>query len=173
MRATQAGAAAGWFFRAPTPVELASTSFAISVDGLASTGYAHRAVISPNGRLVAYVAQNKIWVRDLASEQPRALEGTENDVGPFWSPDSTQIGFAAGNELKKVPASGGAPFVLAKLEGVYRGGAWSLDGGSVVACNPSGQIFEVPAADGLPKQVYSSDSGTVYSIKRDRIADSS
>ena len=50
--------------------------------------------LSPNGRHMAFVAnkdgQTLVWVRDLASTEPRALLGTEGVVNsnPFWSSDS-------------------------------------------------------------------------------------
>jgi len=30
---------------------------------------------------------SRLWLRDLGSLEPRLLEGTENGVQPFWSPD--------------------------------------------------------------------------------------
>ena len=41
------------------------------------------AVISPNGRHIAYVAGDeslKVWVQDLDKEEPRKLPGTEGVV---------------------------------------------------------------------------------------------
>ena len=57
--------------------------------------------ISPNARHIAFVeggGQGRLWVQDLDQQQPRAIEGTEGARSPFWSPDSTVIGFAAGGE---------------------------------------------------------------------------
>ena len=48
-----------------------------------------------------------LWVRDLASGEARALNGTEGAYLPFWSPDSRELGFGAGGFLKRVAADGG------------------------------------------------------------------
>ena len=45
-----------------------------------------------------------LWVRDSASGELRSLPGTEDGTMPFWSPDSRDLGFFAGNTLKRVSA---------------------------------------------------------------------
>jgi serine/threonine protein kinase/Tol biopolymer transport system component len=72
--------------------------------------------ISPDGRLVAFVARapdrnsNVLWLRPLASTQAQPLRGTDGAAAPFWSPDSRTIGFAADSRtLKRVDAAGGLP----------------------------------------------------------------
>jgi hypothetical protein len=72
----------------PSAAEVPVRAFSFTPNGLANTDYAHRAVISPNGKYIAYVAENRLWLRDLASEQSKPVEGGENAEGPFWSPDS-------------------------------------------------------------------------------------
>lgn len=72
--------AAGWLMRTPSkPTELPLRAFSFTPDSLATTNYAHRAVISPNGKYIAYVAANKLWIRDMASE--RGLDGTRQRCG--------------------------------------------------------------------------------------------
>ncbi len=41
-----------------------------------------------------------LWVRDLASGELRSLSGTEDGTMPFWSPDSRDLGFFAGNDIE-------------------------------------------------------------------------
>ena len=101
------GAAVVWLLRAPG--ELPVRAFSFTPNSLATTDYAHRAVISPNGKYIAYVAENRLWIRDLASEQARPVEGGENAEGPFWSPDSAYVAFAAGMDLIKAAVMGGVP----------------------------------------------------------------
>ena len=119
------------------------------------------AAISPNGKHIVYLAgtgQSTIWVRDLDSEQPRELPGTAgaSDWGPFWSPDSQFIGFAAGDELKKISVQGGPAITLCPLPaGRFWGGSWSPDG-SVIAFSAAfpPQIYEVVAQGGDPKRLF-------------------
>src|SRR5215831_7695365 len=73
--------------------------------------------ISPDGRLLAYVAQGAegkalLWVRPIDSLQALALPGTDDPSFPFWSPDSRMIGFFTSGKLKKIEASGGPPLTL-------------------------------------------------------------
>ena len=119
------------------------------------------AVISPNGKHIAYVAgtdQPTIWVRDLDREEPRELPGTAgaSNFGLFWSPDSQFIGFAAGNELKKILLQGGPAITLCSLPaGLFGGGSWSPDG-NVIAFSTAipPQIYEVRAQGGDPKLLF-------------------
>ena len=154
----------GSFLRAPKPAaELPFRAFSFTPDSLSTIHYAHRAVISPNGKSIAYVATNNLWIRDMASEQGRALEGTENAEGPFWSPDSLQIAYAVGQELRKSSISGGMPFTLTTLTtGAYRGGAWSPDGRVIVFSAAPGGLFEIPTEGGNAKAVFPTAAAAAF-----------
>jgi hypothetical protein len=69
-------------------------------------------VLSPDGRRIAYVHEGKLWIRELASIEPRVLPGPENAERPFWSPGSDWLGYFVGTstnaaELWKVPVHSG------------------------------------------------------------------
>jgi eukaryotic-like serine/threonine-protein kinase len=109
--------------------------------------------ISPDGRRVAYRARRSdgmplLWVRDLASGEAQPLAGTEDASLPFWSPDSSDLGFFSGVSLKRVSAGGGPVRILVDYVGTFggAGGTWSSDG-TIVS---SGQLdlFRVPANGG-------------------------
>ena len=112
--------------------------------------------ISPNARHIAFVeagGQGRLWVQDLDQEQPRAIEGTEGAGSPFWSPDSTVIGFAAGGGLKKVSVRGGLASPVCELPAAhFHGGTWSPDGEVIVfSSGLQGQphnLYQVPARGG-------------------------
>jgi Tol biopolymer transport system component len=95
-------------------------------------GQAGAPALSPDGRLIAFVAQGdgdrSLWVRSLDAFEARPLPGTEGASYPFWSPDSRALGFAASGALKTIALTEGQPRVLAT--GVYPAtpGTWSPDG---------------------------------------------
>ena len=150
-----------WLF-SPAPVaEAPLRRFAFTPESLHSGPYG-RTVISPDGKHIVYLGggeEQKLWVRDVGREQPRELAGTENarHQGLFWSPDSQFIGFAAGNELKKVSVQGGPAITLCPLPGtIWEGGAWSPDGSSIVFSAGSGfpVLHDIPARGGEPKLLF-------------------
>ena len=114
--------------------------------------------ISPNARHIAFVeggGQGRLWVQDLDQQQPRAIEGTERARSPFWSPDSTFIGFAAGGDLKKVSVQGGLASPVCELPGEhFHGGTWSPYGEVIVFSSgpmtQSHSLYQVPAPGGTP-----------------------
>jgi dipeptidyl aminopeptidase/acylaminoacyl peptidase len=65
----------------------------------AGTALVSGGVLSPDGRYVAFVAQDnrsgthQLWIRALDAPEARALPGTDGAARPFWSPDSQRLGF--------------------------------------------------------------------------------
>jgi len=159
------GAGGTWLLNKPKPQELPHRAFSFSAASLSENDFTQRAAISPNGKYIVYVAQEKLWLRDLADEQPRALPGTENAEGPFWSPDSAQIGFAIADQLIKLSVNGVSPFTIARLRGEFRGSAWSPDGKTIVVFSQFGGVHEVPASGGEVRdfKMKKSGAGTFYS----------
>jgi Tol biopolymer transport system component len=84
--------------------------------------------VSPDGRNIAIAAATPsgraLWVRPIDSLEARLLPGTDGARGPFWSPDSTKIGFFADGKLKIAALDGAPPRVL-PIAGNQ--GAWSGD----------------------------------------------
>jgi serine/threonine protein kinase/Tol biopolymer transport system component len=103
--------------------------FRVPAVGLSAADFA----ISPDGETIAMVVRNSgegggLWVRQANAINYRRLAGTDGAAQPFWSPDSTFIGFAAGGRLKKVAASGAPPQEIGAISGSFYGGTWSKDG---------------------------------------------
>jgi eukaryotic-like serine/threonine-protein kinase len=87
--------------------------------------------LSPDG---AFVLTGELLrnLNSLRMEPLRSMEGLSNE--PFWSADSKWVAFpVGGREIRKVRVPDGAPEVIARLPGFYRGGAWSNDGTILVA----------------------------------------
>jgi len=89
--------------------------------------------VSPDGRQVAYTVRTEnrptqLWVQSLNSPDPRMLPGTDGGYIPFWSPDSTQVGFfTTDGELKAVTLADGSIRLLCKVADPL-GGTWNRDG---------------------------------------------
>ena len=118
--------------------------------------------LSADGSTIAFVAQQanggpaRIYVRSLSQLQARALTGTEDAHGPFFSPDGERIGFFAGGKLKTASASGGdVKTVCDAANG--RGGAWAPDG-TIIFSPDYGEgvgLGRVSSAGGTPEPLES------------------
>jgi serine/threonine protein kinase len=122
--------------------------------GTVTTGSTAPLSVSPDGRRITFVAGSLdgkylLWVRSLDALTAQALAGTEGASSPFWSPDSTALGFFAGGKLKKIDISGGPPITLSDAPD-SRGGTWSRDG--VIVFNPGNRtaLQKVSASGGAP-----------------------
>src|SRR6266852_2091645 len=63
--------------------------------------------LSPDGRLLAFTTDRRLWIRSLDTLQALPLLGTEGASKMFWSSDSQFIAFFAQGKLKKIAVSGG------------------------------------------------------------------
>jgi Tol biopolymer transport system component/imidazolonepropionase-like amidohydrolase len=120
------------------------------------------AVPSPDGRQLAFVALDRLYVTDLSGPATSAQDGgddaqnpprrlTDNDVvelAPVWSPDGQWIAFATwddrdGGHIHRVRASGGEPQRLTPSPALYQDLAWTPDGARIVAVrSPAGAYTE-------------------------------
>ena len=125
-------------------------------------------VLSPDGRILAFVAQKggsgspQLYVRRLDQLQATPLAGTDDADSPFFSPDGEWIGFFAGGKLKKISVAGGLPATLCDAPN-GRGGAWAEDG-TIVFSPSEGRnvpLLRVSSAGGTPKPLTSLDEGEV------------
>ena len=146
----------------PTPVRV-EASIGVAANLVTDQGPA--AIISPDGKTLAFVAQTtdadaRLYVRRLEQLSATPLSGTDGARNPFFSPDGQWIGFFAGGKLKKVAVSGGSVVTLCDApEG--RGGSWAEDGTIVflpvatarVGPDGGGGLLQVSSAGGRPEPV--------------------
>jgi serine/threonine protein kinase len=119
---------------------------------LAAGIYINEPKISPDGTAVAYDDDAKLWIRNFQELEPHPIDGSEGGHDPFWSPDSKSLGYFRDNEIRRIPAAGGASSLICTLGSaeVTNEGAWGADDRIVFTVFPS-SLFEVSALGGQPK----------------------
>jgi serine/threonine-protein kinase len=147
-------AAALWTRPSPAPVETPLRKFWIAAD-LGDATDRRPFTIAPDGARIAYVAENRLWVRDLTALDPRLLivleanASSQTSVSPFWSPDAGQIAYADEGKIWKIPAEGGTPIAVCNAPAGFAGGCWTEDD-RIVFSVPRGDLFQVSSRGGDP-----------------------
>ena len=112
--------------------------------------------ISPDGTRLVYVGRRgstqQLFTRAVSELEVSAIPGTENAVGPFFSPDGNWIGFGADDELRKVPIAGGAPQTLCTARG-FLAATWEAAHGIVFSSAADPGLRQVSADGGSPVQL--------------------
>jgi len=163
---------APWRTTAPLVPLLLSTDLGAGVSLAIDRGDA--LAISPDGRLIAFVAQKgteattQLYVRPLGGltqVQATGLPGTDGAATPFFSPDGQQIAFFAGGQLKRIAVTGGAPVTVCDASNIDgtpgAGGSWSQDGTIVFVRGrgPEQIVWRVSSTGGTPKPLASLAKG--------------
>ena len=160
-----AGLAAWTWWPRAAPVEVGAVRFTVAPpEGATLTSvnsFATQLSVSPNGRYVAFIAdQDKLgpslWVRALGSLSAQKLDRTDNARFPFWSPDSQTIAFFADGKLKRIPVSGGSPLTICDAPNP-NGGTWNREGVIVFAPDTNSPLHRVLAAGGVSTPITTLD----------------
>ncbi|MCM3872355.1 MAG: protein kinase, partial [Pyrinomonadaceae bacterium] len=119
--------------------------------------------VSPDGLRIVLRGTSEgkslLWVRDIDSLAAKPLEGTDDAIYPFWSPDSRFIGFFSAGKLKKIEVPGGPALTLCDAPD-GRGGTWNSGGVIVFAPSALSSLYQVSAAGGVPVPVTKIDSSS-------------
>src|SRR5687768_2487293 len=138
------------YFRRAAPADQRPVRFVIAMPENATE--ISSPSISPDGRTVAFLATSEgkrlIYVRRLDSVTAHRLNGTDDALLPFWSPDSRYLGFFSDNKLKKIEVSGGPAQTLCDARNAA-GGSWNREGVIIFGLENNG-MQRVPAAGGSP-----------------------
>jgi Tol biopolymer transport system component len=133
--------------------------FLIKPEGL-GVEYPFGPVISPDGRRIAYFASGSLWIRDLNALTAVEIPGSAEAQAPFWSPDGASLGFAIGQRLYRVAASGGQPVALSDMPfGDMDGAAWAPDG-TIYLAPSSGPMYRMSASGGDARILFEVDPNT-------------
>src|ERR1700682_3822715 len=71
--------------------------------------------ISPDGRTLAFCAENSLWVRPLKAAGARKMPSTEGCFYPFRAPDSKSVAFFAAGKLKRADLATGTTQDIASI----------------------------------------------------------
>jgi len=132
--------------------------------GLATFSDGTGPILSPDGRLLAWVAADatgspQLFVRRLDHGEPRALPGTDVAEDIFWSPDSRSLGFFANGRLWTIDVEGRQAVPLCEASR-SRGGTWSREGVILFAPSYNSGLYRVPATGGECGRVTDTPGGS-------------
>jgi serine/threonine-protein kinase len=120
----------------------------------------HIIAVSPDGSRIAFVANDRLIVREMADANLEQLPVSNWDLGtPLFSPDGRWIAFFADRRLQKVAVTGGAPVVICEMLNPF-GASWGEDDYILVGQGPGG-IQRVSASGGKPETVVTVKPGEV------------
>jgi Tol biopolymer transport system component len=108
--------------------------------------------VSPDGRTIVFVAamrgsRSLLWRRSVADVAAQVLPGTEDAVGPIWSPDGRWVAFFSEGKLKKIPLAGGAVQDITQTATDTRGATWGPDD-TILFASGTEPIHRVSASGG-------------------------
>jgi serine/threonine-protein kinase len=113
----------------------------------------HTIALSPDGTQLAFGglagSEPALYLRTLDQPGAKLLPDTVRAQQPFFSPDGREVGFFAGNELRRVSVAGGASNLIT-AGGDARGATWGEDGTIVFSASQSGALMRVNANGGTP-----------------------
>ena len=115
--------------------------------------------ISPDGRMMAYLADGKLWLQHLDQLTARAVQGSESATQVAWSPDGGALVMAVGSEIRRVTLEGDSSLVAHLPVAVGDIGAslaWTA-GDTIVYATGDNSLFEVPVAGGSPRSILDPD----------------
>jgi len=146
-------AAAAWFELRETPGQPIASAILPPPGYRMMTGGGSIALSPDESLLVMLVedarANRMLCIRPLEAAGVRFISGSEDAQLPFWSPDSKQIAFFSGTQLKTVDVNGGPVQPIASVLSP-RGGIWAPDGTIVYAPDIKGPLMKVPSSGGAP-----------------------
>jgi Tol biopolymer transport system component len=157
-----------WKFQPETasPPRLVRFSIALPAGQQFSSPGHRPLVLSPDGAVIVYTANQQLYLRPIDQLEAVAIRGTEGvgataGRGAFFSPDGQWIGFWQNEQLKKVPIAGGAPIALCSARNPW-GASWTADNTILFGQGTEG-IWRVSGDGGKPENLVKVDADQVAS----------
>ncbi|HJZ75403.1 MAG TPA: protein kinase [Vicinamibacterales bacterium] len=153
--------AAVWRLKpAPTP---AVTRFALTLPAGQRYTTTNRQIVamSPDGSLLAYVANNALHVKSMAELEARTIHAISGGIAnPTFSPDSRAIAFwsLSDRTIRRVAVTGGAPVaVTSTVDFVFFGMSWDVSG--ILWGEGAHGIMRITPEGGTPEKLASVKEG--------------
>lgn len=119
-------------------------------------------VISPDGKRIAFIRDDQIYVRALDDFESIPLPGTEGAVQIAWSLDSRDLAFRTGDEILVMFGATGSPNRVLSNSYLQYQIAWTDDGRIITNIDGStvedeSQLFSIPAIGGSRSIILEAD----------------
>ncbi len=147
--------AAGWSLR-PLPVPAVTRFLFLLPEGQTLTAPGrHSVTVSPDGALIAYVANSRLYLKPMSQLEGKPIQGTESFqsvTSPVFSPDGQSIAFWALSDgtLKKIAVRGGAAVTICPAANPF-GLSWGPEG--IVFGQGGGGVRRVSSDGGQPESI--------------------
>ena len=138
-------------FQVDTEIEVGPKldfKFPIKDDKMMTVTQIRDAVMSPNGKQLAFTALDKLYVMDYPSGTPKRLtDASYTEAQPAWSPDGKQLAYVTwedkkGGAIYKINANGkGKPMKVTIENAIFQDPVWSPDGSKIVFIKGSAQAY--------------------------------
>jgi Tol biopolymer transport system component len=129
-------------FQAPVKVDIGPEvkfSYRVDTTALVTARQIRDPVMSPDNKLLAFTAFDRLYVKEMPSGTPRRVSNADaGEYQPTWSPDGKSLAFVswddiAGGHVWKAAADGRTPPLrLTSTAALYYNPAWSPDGQRIV-----------------------------------------
>ncbi len=115
--------------------------------------------ISPDGRMMSYFADGRLWLQHFDQLSARAVPESESSTQAAWSPDGSALVMAVRSEIRRVTLDGNSTLIAhvpIAIGDIGASLAWTTDNRIVYATGDN-SIFEVPVTGGSPRSVLDPD----------------
>jgi len=137
--------------------------FTIDLPGGIAVAFDDRpvAAISPDGTRLVFTARagmkSQLYERRLDQFDGRFIPGSEGATAPHYSPDGRWILFESARKLRRAPADGGQPEVLADSREWF-GGTWTGDNRLIFTPSYPMGLWQIPASGGTAQKLTAPDA---------------